>query len=215
MKAVLIRYAFVILACIGVAHASVVTFEGATSYGSAVMPNPYSGFIWSGFGVINQSDFLGTDLSGRSGSGDFYAYNLGGERRVSISTASFEFVTLNSVQFSSYVDDALTLVISGRSRTGDWYANAIQVGRAMILIDFGWEIDRIEIFATSSLGGAYSGDPTKFFMDNLTFNESPASVVSEPPVLLLVLAAMLAGWSLAKSCNSKARPKRPGPNCYS
>lgn len=191
MRAVLIRSAMIIMAYIGAAHASVVTFEGATSYGSAVMPNPYSGFAWSGFGVLNQNGYIGTDYSGRSGSGDFYAFNLGGERRVSISTENHEFVTLNSAQLSSFIDNALTLSFNGRSQTGDWYQKVIQIGREMALIDFGWEVDRIEIYATSSLGEFIWGDPTKFLMDNLTFNESPATVVSEPSVLLLVLGALL------------------------
>lgn len=191
MKALLIRSALMTLAYIGVAHASIITFEGATPYSSAVIPDQYGGLVWSGFGVLNQNDFLGTDYSERSGSGDFYAYNLGGERRVSISTANHEFVTLNTAQFSSFIDDALTLLFNGRSQTGDWYQKTLKVGRGMALIDFDWKVDKIEIYASSSLGEFIWGDPTKFFMDNLTFDEAPATIVSEPSVQLLVLAAML------------------------
>lgn len=192
MKSLLIRFAFIILAHVGTVQASVVSFEGATSYGSAVIPSPYNSFYWSGFGVINQSHYVGTDYGERSGSGDFYAFNLSGERRVSISTENHDFIILNSVQFSSFIDDALTLLINGRSQTGDWYSKVIQVGRQMTLIEFGWEIDRIEVYATSSFGEFIWGDPTKFLIDNLRFNESTAAIISEPSVLLVVLLAMVA-----------------------
>jgi len=200
-KSLFIRSALIILAHIGTVHAFVVTFEGATSYSAAVMPSPYNGFFWSGFGVINQSHYIGTDYGERSASGDFYAYNLSGERRVSISTANHDFIMINSAQFSSFVDDELTLSLNGRSRTGDWYSKIIQVGRKMALIELEWEIDKIQIYAISSLGEFISGDPTKFLMDNLRFNESPAAVVSEPSVLLLALGAMLIGLSyIIRSC---------------
>lgn len=191
MKSLLIRSALIILAHIGTVHALVVTFEGATPYGSAVIPNPYNGIVWRGFGVINQSHYLGTDYGERSGSGDFYAYNLSGERSVSITTANHDFIMINSAQISSFMDDALTLSFNGRGRTSDWYSKIVLVGREMALIEFGWDVDRIEIYATSSLGEFIWGDPTKFLMDNLRFNESPATVVSEPSVLLLVLGSVL------------------------
>lgn len=53
MKAMLIHSVLMIFACIGAANASVITFEGATPYSSAVMPSKYKGFVWSGFGVLN------------------------------------------------------------------------------------------------------------------------------------------------------------------
>lgn len=191
MKSLLIRCTLIILAYIGTVHALVVTFEGATSYGSAVMPNPYGGFIWNGFGVINQTYYAGTDYGDRSGSGDFYAYNLSGERSVSITTVNHDFIMINSAQFSSFSDDALTLSFNGRGRTGDWYSRIFQVGRKMALIEFGWEVDRIELYATSSFGEFIWGDPTKFLVDNLKFNETPATVVSEPTILALALGGML------------------------
>ena len=191
MKTRIFSFMLALVALVGSAHASVISFEGATTYGSAVMPGQYGGWVWNGFGLLNQVDYIGTGYANRAGSGDFYAYNLSGERRVGFGTANHEFVTLNSIQFSSYLDEFLNLSINGRSQTGDWYQRNIQVGLGMETIYFDWQVDRIEIFATSLLGSHIWGDPTKFFMDNLAFNESPANAVSEPSSLNLLLVAAM------------------------
>lgn len=208
MKTTAFRFTLAFITLVSSANASVISFEGATTYSSAIMPIQYGRWAWNGFGVLNQVDYAGTDYDNRSGSGDFYAYNLSGDRRVTFGTANHEFVTLNSIQFSSYIDDALNLSINGHSKTGDWYQRNIQVGPGMETIYFDWHVDRIEIFATSSLGNFISGDPTKFFMDNLTFDEPLANAIPEPSSLNLLLVATLCLLGMAKFRRPHARWKQ-------
>lgn len=183
-------YALLLLVSLaGTVRADVVTFEDATPYSSAALLVPFSGFVWQGFGVIDQTDYFGTELANRAGSGDFYAYNLSGERRVRFWTESGDFIQLNSGQFSSRIDTPINMYFAGRVKSGGWIGKLVEVGPSMQDVVFNWEIDKMEIFVTSQMGASYSGDPTMFFMDNLIFNQNQS--IPEPSTAWLVLATII------------------------
>lgn len=176
------------------AQATVIEF-GSGEHGSARIPENYAGMTWRNIYLLNTADYINDpQLAGKTTSGDYVAYAIGEPfTPISFSSVSGVDFLFNGAFFSSYVAEGLTLVLTGYSSTGAMYQKYLEVSPTPTYSDFGWGVNRVDFSAFSSPRG-YTGDPTKFLVDDIHLNELPTSSVPEPnsTVLMALALALLA-----------------------
>ena len=148
--------------------------------------DPYMGFNWDAFGVLNTSIYSLNPSGYQNGvvSGVCVGYNIG----ASIATIAASPFTFNSGYFTAAWNDGLNLEVTGYLGATQLYQSTHTLNTSgSLFLSFGWAgIDRVTF---QSWGGTDNpelpGAGQHFAVDNMAFNNVP-----EPASMVLLLTGL-------------------------
>ncbi len=200
----------------GGAAAQTVGFDdvsATTTIGTGIT-NGYAGFNWSNWNVTNTNwaDLLPSGHYGRARSGEYVAYNTGGNMATISRETSFDFV---AAWFGSGWLDPLVLTITGYRGSEAVFTEALNLGTGSSVysnLNF-TNVDRVT-FVTS--GGTAAVNPqynwAHFNMEDAVFADPSATQLTatpEPASMILLATGLLSMAGVSYIRRRKAAGAKP------
>jgi len=159
--------AAVIATMVAAGNAAVLTFDDVTATPYDVIPNGYGGFNWNNMYVGNQNYMLGTGYDYGTVSGDYTAFN-GGGNVAAVSSSAFDFL---GAYLTAAWNIGLNINLKGYNGASLLYDQTIVVDPyAPTWFNFNYyNIDQLVLISAGGVGAGLGEEGTQFAMDDFTY----------------------------------------------